>query len=196
MSRRAGLWRASRRAPEILVLHGSSRPLQPFRFQPFTHFVMPSIMHARIGEQLDRARALQRLQPGDRAHQLHTVIGGLALAASSGSRSSPFHSTRTVPQPPGPGFLEQALVREQERSCLQRPWYLAALQGSRSAAERYSSGSWGWTSADGSRFSRPEAGSAGSAAAPRASVGKAGFGADSAHGAIAAEQRPAFVTLK
>ena len=34
-----------------------------------------------VGEQADPARPLQRLQRGDRRHQLHAVVGGQPLAA-------------------------------------------------------------------------------------------------------------------
>ena len=68
-------------APEFLVLHRLPvGGLPAARFQPaIQRDAAPDIL--RIGEEVDRARPLQRLERLDRRLQLHAVVGGQRLAA-------------------------------------------------------------------------------------------------------------------
>ena len=93
--------------PQIVVLHRLAVGGFPAVALPLVdpaHDAVAQVL--AVGVNVDHARPLERFQRRDRRHQLHAVVGRERLAALE--LLLVIAEIRIAPQPPGPGFPEQA----------------------------------------------------------------------------------------
>src|SRR5690606_14532875 len=144
-------------APEVFVLHRLLVGSLPAAGLPALHPLGDALAHIlRIGEEVDRARALQGFQRHDGRHQLHAVVGGFGLAAGELLLLALVDEERT---PAAGARIARAgtvrIDRHAIRAHRARPYSTALTTRRWKASLRsYSSGSFGFTSAPGGTLSQ------------------------------------------